>query len=72
MKKNFETIEWLAYNSGNEATQAKELNHDFKKENNNKTICNSNAAFLGHHYVECKIIRTHQDNIKLTFPIFVQ
>ncbi|WP_396196115.1 hypothetical protein [Flavobacterium sp.] len=72
VKKNFETIEWLAYNSGNEATQARELLHDFKTENNNKTICNSNAAFLGHHYVECKIIRTHQDNVKLTFPIFVQ
>lgn len=70
--KHFESIEWWAFNSGNEATFAGELKHDFKKENNNKTICTSNAAFLGHHHVECKIIRNHQDNIKLTFPIFVQ
>lgn len=71
-KKPFESIEWFAFNSGNEATIAEELNHDFKKQNNNKTECNSIAAYLGHHYVECKIIRNHQDNIKLSFPIFVQ
>lgn len=71
-KKDFEKIEWHAYNSGKEATEAGELIHDFKKENNNKTICNSTAAYLGHHYVECKIIRNFQDNIKLSFPVFVQ
>lgn len=71
-KKDFEKIEWFAHNSGKQATEANELLHDFKKENNNKTICNSGAAYLGHHYVECKIIRNFQVNIKLTFPIFVQ
>jgi adenylate cyclase len=71
-KKDFEKIEWYARNSGKQATDLNELTHDFKKKYNDKTICNSGAAYLGHHYVECKIIRNHQDNMKFTFPIFVQ
>ena len=71
-KKNFELIEWNAYNSGQEAEDAKMLKHDFGKEYNNKTICETLSAFLGHHFVECKIIRKHEGTIKVTFPIFVQ
>jgi len=71
-KRDFETIEWYAYNTGNEAKEAGKLKHDFNKNYNNKTHCNTGAQYLGHHYVECRIKRNHSDNIKLQFPIFVQ
>lgn len=71
-RKDFETIEWNAYNSGKEASDAIDLIHDFRGQHKDNTKCTSVAAYLGHHYVECKIIRKFQENIKLTFPIFVQ
>lgn len=71
-QSNFEKIEWHAYNSGQEAIDAGYSSHDFNKTNNNKTVCETSAAYLGHHYVECKIIRNHTDNEKIQFPIFVQ
>lgn len=71
-KYDFERIEWNAYNSGKEATIAKENIHDFNKHFINKTECDSTATYLGHHYVECKIIRNHSGTEKYTFPIFVQ
>lgn len=72
IQTSFEKIEWHAYNSGKEALDAGYSNHDFNKQNNNKIICETSAAYLGHHYVECKIIRTHSGNEKVHFPIFVQ
>ena len=69
---NFEKIEWHAYNSGTEALNAGHTAHDFNKQNNNKTTCETSAAYLGHHYVECKIIRQHSSTEKAQFPIFVQ
>lgn len=69
---NFEKIEWHAYNSGKEAMDSGHSTHDFNKQNNNKTICETSAAYLGHHYVECKIIRDHSLTEKIRFPIFVQ
>lgn len=71
-KKDWETIEWKAHNSGKEATDAKELDHDFGGKYKNKSICKTHAGYLGHHYVECIIKRPHSDNIKLKFPIFVK
>lgn len=72
VKQYYETIEWQAYNSGKEAADAQMLTHDFDKINHNKTICETHAGYLGYHYVECKIIREHSDNERVTFPIFVQ
>lgn len=71
IKKQFETIEWKAVNTGIEATEANILVHDFDKQFNNKSICNAEAAYKGHHHVECKIKRSFLDNIKIIFPIFV-
>lgn len=68
---NFEKIEWRAFNSGKEANEANMLNHDFNKYYNNNPICETSAAFLGHHYVECRIIRANSPVEKLVFPIFV-
>jgi len=72
LKQSFERIEWYAYNSGEQAKNKNQLRHDFGKEYINKNYCQTNAAYLGHHYVECKIINEHSPNEKITFPIFVQ
>jgi len=72
VKQNYEKIEWYAYNSGQEAEGKQMSRHDFNKTNHNKVVCETAAAYLGHHYVECKIIRDHGLTEKITFPIFVQ
>ena len=71
-KKEWETIEWTAKNSGKEAKEANELEHNFEGNYKNKTICKTRAGYVGHHYVECVIKRKYLDNIKLRFPIFVK
>ncbi len=68
----FEKIEWYAYNSGEQAKNKNELRHDFGKQYVNQNYCETHAAYLGHHHVECKIIREHTGTEKITFPIFVQ
>jgi adenylate cyclase len=72
VQQHFEKIEWYAYNSGKEAEGQQMLRHDFNKTNHNKVVCGTSAAYLGHHYVECKIIRGHNGTERITFPIFVQ
>jgi class 3 adenylate cyclase len=72
IKQPYEKIEWQAFNSGKEAADAQMLKHDFSKINHDKTICETHAGYLGHHYVECRIIREHNANERVTFPIFVQ
>ncbi len=72
VKQPFEKIEWYAYNSGIQAANKNQLRHDFRGEYRNKNYCETTAAYLGHHYVECKIIREHTGTDKITFPIFVQ
>lgn len=71
IKLEFENIEWRGRNSGREAEDQKQLNLDFDKYFDNKTECIVDAAFLGHHYIECKINRGHLNPEKITFPIFV-
>jgi len=70
--QSFEHIEWHAFNSGTQAANNKELNHDFGAAFKDKNVCITHAAYLGHHYVECKIIKDHSGTEKITFPIFVQ
>lgn len=71
VKLDFERIEWYARNSGKQAEDKKQLNLDFDNFFDNKTECIVDAAFLGHHYIECKITRGHLVTEKITFPIFV-
>lgn len=71
-KKDWETIEWKAVNSGKEAKDANELTHDFGGKYRNKITCQTHAGYIGHHYVECVIKRNHSVNIRLRFPIFVK
>ncbi|MFA9370457.1 MAG: hypothetical protein ACERIH_02005 [Labilibaculum antarcticum] len=72
MYPNEKRIEWYAFNSGQEAEDAEMLNHDYHKLFINKTSCDSTAAYLGHHYVECRIVKAFGQNERVIFPIFVQ
>lgn len=65
-------VEWYAINSGSQAKDKNQLRHDFEKKYHNQSTCITHAAYLGHHYVECKIIREHSNNERITFPIFIQ
>lgn len=65
-----ETIEWEIHNRGEEAKDNPNLN--FGPTFKNGISCGTHAAYLGHHYMSCKIIRSFSQNIKMSFPIFVQ
>lgn len=72
IKQPFEKIEWYAFNSGTQAEKKEQLRHDFSKVYHQKNYCETHAAYLGHHHVECKIIREHSGTDKIIFPIFIQ
>ena len=72
IKNSSESIIWEAINRGQQATDAKEENHNFEGLFVNKNYCNAGAGYLGHHYLKCTIRRQFSDNIVLKFPIFVQ
>lgn len=72
IKRDFDNIEWFAFNSGLQAEEQEMLEHDFGKKFHGKVFCETSAAYLGHHYVECKITRNHSGTEKFTFPIFVR
>lgn len=65
-----ETIEWEIHNRGKEAEENPKP--DLGPSSKNEATCFVNAAYLGHHYISCKISRPFGSNIKLTFPIYVQ
>jgi class 3 adenylate cyclase len=71
-QQSFEKIEWYAFNSGEQAKNKNHLRHDFAKQYHGKNYCVTTAAYLGHHHVECKVIRDHSRNENITFPIFIQ
>ena len=66
-------ILWEAENRGLEVQKyPNAIKHNFDRLYDNKTICETTASYLGHHYLKCKIERLGMDNLKLKFPIFVQ
>lgn len=71
-KRDFETIEWRAFNSGKEAIEANQERHDFGGKYKNEPYCKTSAAYKGHHFVECTIKRMHSENKKIKFPIFIE
>ncbi|MDY0278856.1 MAG: adenylate/guanylate cyclase domain-containing protein [Acholeplasma sp.] len=71
-RASFDTIVWEAENRGVEAINDEAEKLDFNGVYNNQTCCMADAAYLGHHYLICKIKREHEDNIVIKFPIFVQ
>lgn len=71
-KRDYETIEWTVINQGAEAKAVNNLEPDYGKLFKNTTICELNAAYLGHHYIKCKIIRPNSLNIIAKFYLFIQ
>lgn len=63
-----ETIEWEVHNRGEEARENARVEPSYK----NEVSCTTTAAYLGHHYITCKIIRSFGSNIKMSFPVYVQ
>ena len=69
-RQSNETIEWEIHNRGEEAKVKSES--EIGPTCKNEVNCGTHAAYLGHHYMLCKITRPFGSNIKLTFPIYVQ
>jgi adenylate cyclase len=70
-KLNFEEIEWKIKNTGKEAKNLDQLSPDISQ-HNNKSVAIVDAAYLGHHDMECKIKRQHSTNSNLKYSVFVQ
>ena len=71
-KTNFDTISWRIVNRGEEAEIANVLkeNLDCYKD---KTIVEVDAAYLGHHYMECVLKRTYETyNRRIKFGVYVR
>lgn len=69
-KQMHDTINWSIVNRGREAMeQGNQKLEDLPK---NVPDCTTHAAYLGHHYVVCKITRPNLETIRITFPVFVQ
>lgn len=68
-----EQIEWKIVNTGKQARQKDALTQDMK-DFKDKTTCIVNAEFLGHHDMQCKIIRkgVSVSNINARYPVFVR
>lgn len=68
-----EHIEWKIVNTGKQAKQSNALTQEMK-EHKDKTVCQVNAEYLGHHDMQCKIIRSgvSTSNINVRFPVFIR
>jgi adenylate cyclase len=65
-------ILWKASNSGKEAAELDQSEHNFGGSNDDSITCESTAAYLGHHILSCVLKRQNKADINLSFPIFVQ
>lgn len=70
-RKDYETIEWKVTNQGAEAKAANNLEPDYGAAFKNNTTCKLSAAYLGHHYIRCKILRPNSPAVTATFHVFV-
>jgi class 3 adenylate cyclase len=68
-----EQIEWKIVNTGKQARQSNALTQEMK-EQKDKTICIVNSEYLGHHDMQCKIIRKgiSVSNVNARYPVFVR
>lgn len=71
-KRDYETIEWKVVNRGEEAKAANNLEPNYGEAFKNQTVCDAYAAYLGHHFVKCKINRPNSPTINVCFHVFVQ
>lgn len=67
-----EHLEWKIVNTGNQAKVKKKLSEELK-ERKDQIICEVVAQFLGHHEMQCKIIKQGAlTNVNVKFAVFVQ
>ncbi|WDZ99601.1 nucleotide-binding domain-containing protein [Mucilaginibacter sp. SJ] len=71
-RRDYETIEWKVINQGAEAKAVNNLEPDYGSNFKNSTTCELNAAYLGHHYIKCKIIRPNSATVTAMFYVFIQ
>lgn len=71
-RRDYDTIEWKVTNTGTEARAVNNLEPDYGVAFKNQNICELYAAYLGHHYIKCKIIRQNTPAITVSFYVFVQ
>ena len=71
-KTKFDTMSWRIINRGKEAAKANVLEEklDCYKD---KTMVEVDAAYLGHHFMECVLKRTYEeDNRRIRFGVYVR
>lgn len=67
-----EHLEWKIINTGKEARQNNKLTQEMK-EFKDQVTCQVNAEYLGHHDMQCKIIRKGSiTNVNVRYPVFVR
>lgn len=67
-----EHLDWQIVNTGKEAMRDKKLKQAMT-EHKDKIECQVNAEFLGHHDMQCKIIRQgNLTNVNVRYPVFVR
>lgn len=71
VRKTFEEIKWTIYNSGNEAKEDNCLEQEIDEASKNQIVCSANAKYLGLHKIQCKLIRSHSENVNIEFPVIV-
>lgn len=71
-KKNYETIKWKIVNRGAEAKSNNFLESPEQLETKTNPIFETSSAYLGHHFLECRIYSPHSQTRLFKFPIFVQ
>lgn len=71
LKPSSQMIEWTINNSGKEAKKADQIKFTVD-EAKNQVECSVNAQYLGHHDIQCKIIREFGSNSNLKYPLYIR
>jgi hypothetical protein len=71
-KTKFDALSWRIVNRGEEATKANVLEEKLECYKD-KTIVEVDTAYLGHHYMECVLKRTYENNNRrIKFGVYVR
>jgi class 3 adenylate cyclase len=72
--QNWEVVQWRRTNRGEEAKNARALEQMYQTGKGPQAHFNTSTAYLGHHYMECKISSQHGHipTQQLKFPIFIR
>ncbi|WP_026461373.1 nucleotide-binding domain-containing protein [Adhaeribacter aquaticus] len=71
IKAQNENISWEVTNTGAEAAAKQDLKHNLQGHYDNGVKATANTAYLGHHQIQCKIVR-YNGNVYARHFVFVQ